>query len=117
VAFDGYSRHSGAVLPIIRTVLAAGTPIDGLALSQALWARMCQGVREDGSVIEANDPDWDQLTTAANVAKQTPKAWLEQRCIYGERAENAVFSVAFSRWLARLYSDGVEATIADYVAS
>jgi mannitol 2-dehydrogenase len=117
VAFDGSSRHSGAVLPIIRTVLAAGTPIDGLALSQALWARMCQGVREDGSVIEANDPDWDQLTTAANAAKQTPKAWLEQRHIYGELAENAVFSVAFSRWLARLYSDGVEATLADYVAS
>lgn len=117
VAFDGSSRHSGAVLPVIRAALAAGAPTNGLALSQALWARMCQGVRENGCAIEANDPDWEQLTTAANAAKQTPQAWLEQRNIYGDIADNVGFSADFSRFLTGLYSDGVEATIAGYVAS
>lgn len=117
VAFDGSSRHSGAVLPIIRTALAAGTPTDGLALSQALWARMCLGVREDGSAIEANDPDWARLSEAAKAAKQTPQAWLEQRHIYGDIADHAGFSAVYSRCLSQLYSDGVEATIAGYVAS
>ena len=115
VAFDGSSRHSGAILPIIRTALAAGTPTDGLALSQALWARMCLGEREDGSIIEANDPDWARLSEAAIAAKQTPQAWLEQRHIYGDIAGNAGFSDAFSGFLARLHSEGVEATVADYV--
>jgi mannitol 2-dehydrogenase len=117
VAFDGSSRHTGAVLPIIRTALAEGTPTEGLALSQALWARMCQGTREDGSVIEPNDPVWAQLYAAANAAKQTPKLWLEQRNIYGDIAENVGFSAAFSRFLTGLYTDGVEVTIANYLAS
>ncbi len=117
VAFDGSSRHTGAVLPIIRTALAEGTPTEGLALSQALWARMCQGTREDGSVIEPNDPDWAQLFAVANAAKQTPNLWLEQRNIYGDIAENVGFSAAFSRFLTGLYTDGVEVTIANYLAS
>ena len=117
VAFDGASRHTGAVLPIIRAALAAETSTDGLSLSQALWARMCLGVREDGSVVEANDPDWANLTAAANAAKQMPGAWLEQRHIYGDIADNVGFSETFSRFLSSLYSEGVEATIAGYLAS
>lgn len=117
VAFDGSSRYTGAVLPIIRTALAAGAPYDGLALSQALWARMCQGVREDGSEIEPNDPEWTQLTKVANAAKQAPRVWLEQRHIYGDIADDAGFSAAFVRFLTSLYSDGVEDTIAGYAAS
>ncbi|MEM1430124.1 MAG: mannitol dehydrogenase family protein, partial [Pseudomonadota bacterium] len=49
VAFDGSSRHTGFIHPILRDALKAGTPVQGLALSQALWARMCEGTREDGS--------------------------------------------------------------------
>ena len=40
VAFDGSSRHPGFVLPVIRDALKAGTPVEGLALVEALWARM-----------------------------------------------------------------------------
>ena len=56
VAFDGSSRHPGFLHPIIRDALSVGAPIDGLALVEALWARMCAGTREDGSVIAPNDP-------------------------------------------------------------
>ena len=59
VAFDGSSRHPGFVLPILRDGLRTGAPVQGLALVEALWARMCEGTREDGSVIEPNDPSWD----------------------------------------------------------
>ncbi|CAN0605643.1 unnamed protein product, partial [Ectocarpus sp. 12 AP-2014] len=57
VAFDGFSRHTGFVLPTVRDALQAGADVTGLALVEALWARMCFGTREDGSTIDANDPN------------------------------------------------------------
>jgi len=72
VAFDGSSRHAGFLHPIIRDALSAGTPMEGLALVEALWARMCAGTREDGSVIEPNDPFWDGLSAHAAGAKDDP---------------------------------------------
>jgi len=73
VAFDGSSRHTGAVIPAIRDAIAQGGAVEGLALSQALWAHMCRGRREDGSTIEPNDPAWDELTTVASQAMMIHK--------------------------------------------
>ena len=115
VAFDGSSRHPGFVLPVVRDALAAKAPIEGLALTEALWARMCEGTREDGSVIEPNDPMWDSLQVAAKAAKDDPSQWLEQRMLYGDLADNNQFAEAFSRWLAEIWSDGVEAALSDYL--
>lgn len=115
VAFDGSSRHTGAVLPVIRDAVAAGTPLDGLALSQALWARMCAGVREDGSAIAPNDPVWDDLLQAATAARDTPQAWLEQRHFYGALADDARFTAAFDRWLRLIWDQGCVAAIDAYL--
>ena len=115
VAFDGSSRHTGFILPVLREALAAGTPTSGLALSQALWARMCAGTREDGSEIAANDPMWDDLTTAAMAAKDDPQQWLAQKALYGDLADNAAFATAFGDWLTMLWRDGTEKTIQAYL--
>lgn len=40
VAFDGSSRHTGFILPVLRDALDAGGSISGIALVEALWARM-----------------------------------------------------------------------------
>ncbi|MEM7488989.1 MAG: mannitol dehydrogenase family protein [Pseudomonadota bacterium] len=115
VAFDGSSRHVGFVLPIVRDALAAGASVEGLALVEALWARMCAGVREDGSRIEANDPHWDALQAAATAAHDRPDAWLAQDAFYGDLARDPVFAPAFGRWLSRLWAEGCESTLRDYV--
>ncbi|MFK7836798.1 MAG: mannitol dehydrogenase family protein [Sulfitobacter sp.] len=114
VAFDGSARHTGFVLPILRDQLAAGRSVEGLALVEALWARMCAGVREDGSVIEANDPMWDALKEAGLAARGRPMAWLEQGNIYGELLDNKAFSTAFSHWLDVIWGEGCEAAMAQY---
>jgi len=116
VAFDGSARHPGFVLPILRDQLAEGRSVDGLAHVEALWARMCVGVREDGSVIEANDPLWHDLQTTAQAAKTRPAAWLEQRQIYGDLADATPFATAFCKWLPMIWSEGCEATLGAYVA-
>ncbi|SNS47625.1 mannitol dehydrogenase family protein [Antarctobacter heliothermus] len=115
VAFDGSSRHTGFLLPTLREALAAGTPYDGLALVEALWARMCAGTREDGSDIAANDPFWDDLNAAALAAKETPQAWLEQRQIYGELADHAGFAGAFADSLQMIWREGTEAALGAYL--
>ena len=117
VAFDGSSRHPGFLLPTLREALAAGTPIDGLALAEALWARMCQGTREDGSQIEANDPLWHQLQPVAEAARAAPALWLEQRQIYGDLADDPRLTDTFSNWLVRIWRDGSAAALMHYLES
>ena len=114
VAFDGSSRHPGFILPILRDALEADGAIDGLALVEALWARMCAGTREDGSLTDENDPNWKDLVATAETARQRPTAWLEQRQIYGDLADNTRFSNAFSKWLGMLWGIGVAATLQAY---
>ena len=117
VAFDGSSRHTGFILPVVRDALAAKAPIAGLALTEALWARMCEGTRENGSLIEPNDPMWDKLTAAAKAARENPRAWLEQRALYGDLADNSRFAEAFARWLTLIWSEGLETALSRYIGS
>ncbi|MDF1871946.1 mannitol dehydrogenase family protein [Vannielia sp.] len=117
VAFDGSSRHTGFLHPIIRDALAAGTPMEGLALVEALWARMCFGTREDGSLIEPNDPVWDRLNKAATDAKDAPEAWIAQRNIYGDLGDDPRFAASFTEWLRLIWSDGTEAALRRYLDS
>ena len=116
VAFDGSARHAGFVLPILRARLAAGGLIEGLALVEALWARMCAGVREDGSEIAPNDPFWDALTARARLARQDPRVWLAQPQVYGDLAGQGGFAACFEAWLSALWSEGTRAVLERYCA-
>ncbi|MFN7003036.1 MAG: mannitol dehydrogenase family protein [Roseinatronobacter sp.] len=116
VAFDGSSRHAGFILPSIRDALAAGTPVDGLALASALWARYCLGKREDGTEIEANDPLWTDLQAAAQAAETRPHAWLLGIDCYRDVRNTPRFADAFATSYHRIASEGAEAAIAQYLA-
>lgn len=115
VAFDGSARHAGFVLPILRDQLVAGRSVSGLALVEAFWARMCAGLREDGSVIAPNDPAWDDLKAVAQLARTRPRAWLEQARIYGDLSDAVPFADAFEDWLRLIWSEGCESALRAYV--
>lgn len=115
VAFDGSARQTGFILPTLRDALANGTSIEGLALSQALWARMCAGTREDGSTIAPNDPIWNSLNAVALSAKDDPSLWLEQRTLYGDLADSTTFVASFTGWLNMIWSQSTEHTLKHYI--
>ena len=115
VAFDGSARHPGFVLPILRDALIAGGDLNGLALVEALWARMCFGTREDGSAIAPNDPHWDALHAAAHAARHDPGAWLAQEQFYGDLGANTAFAGAFTVWLDRIWSLGSREAVMLYL--
>lgn len=116
VAFDGLGRHTGFILPTVQDALAAGAPLDGLALVEAAWARMCAGTREDGSTIAPNDPAWDRLSPVAVAARDDPAAWLAQRQVYGDLAAQPRFADAFAAALTTIWRDGMDAALAAYLA-
>lgn len=115
VAFDGSSRHTGFLIPTLREALKADGPISGLALTQALWARMCEGSREDGSQIEANDPIWTRLNHAAKAAKFDPSVWINQADLYGDLGKNERFAKSFTAWLELIWRDGTQTAIQTYL--
>ena len=117
VAFDGAARHVGFILPSLRDGLTENSSITGLALIEAIWARMCLGVREDGSLIAANDPSWEMLVQTARQARTTPRRWLEMSHIYGDLEKEERFASAFEEALTSLYQNGIEHTITAYLAS
>jgi mannitol 2-dehydrogenase len=115
VAFDGSARHPGFLLPSLRDALVSGSSVNGLALAEAFWCRMCAGVREDGSEIAPNDPQWDTLQRAALASKDDPENWLNQRQYYGDIGSDADFSKAFARWLTAIWERGSRAALEEYV--
>ena len=115
VAFDGSSRHPGFLMPSIRDGLANDTPIDGLTLIQASWARMCEGTREDGTLIAPNDPFWDELQAKAKVARSNPSVWLEMDQIYGNLAKEPRFANSFETWFGIIWDQGLDKAIEIYL--
>ncbi len=115
VASDSSSKHPGFIHHIIRDQVTAGRSIQGLALVEAIWARMCEGTREDASNIKPNDPLWDDLTARAAMAKENPAVWTANDRLYGEISDNSEFQEAFAYWLRTIWKDGLEAALSKYL--
>ena len=116
VAFDGSSRHPGFLLPSVRDALAEGGSVKGLALAEAFWARMCFGTREDGTHIEANDPNWSALVKSASEAREAPMVWLQQHAIYGD-LHTTHFAEEFTDWLGYIWRHGSKAALEMFASS
>lgn len=116
VAFDGSSRQPGFLFPSIRDGLEKNTPIGGLALSTAMWCRYCEGVREDGSAIEPNDPNWSELRQVAQSAICKPGYWLDQTQYFGDLRKHDRYFRAFVDWHTFMSRHGVEKALEEYLA-
>ncbi len=115
ITFDSSSRHTGFLIPIIQDAVNSNTSLDGLTLTEALWARMCTGIREDNSNFELADPCLDQLRKVANEAKSEPIRWIQQHEFYGELATDSRFAERFKYWLNKINEDGVASAVDFYI--
>lgn len=116
LCLDGSNRQPKFILPAIRDRLAAGLPVDGLALEVALWCRFCAGTDESGAPVEIPDEKADQLNDHALRAREDPPVFLGQSEIFGDLADSETFVSAFSANLDRLWQDGVAACLVAYCA-
>jgi mannitol 2-dehydrogenase len=115
LCLDGSNRQPKFILPSVSDRLQRGLPVDGLALVCALWCRYCQGETESGAAIAPNDPNWPRLQQQARAARMQPSKWLEMRDIFGDIANNDIYSVAFSSALKSLWQNGTRWTLTQYL--
>lgn len=113
---DGSNRQPKFIVPSIADVLAAGGNADGLILLSALWCRYCFGTTDAGDAIAPNDPNWNMLMQRAAEARRRPAAWLEMATVYGDMAQNKVLADGFAQALDKIWREGTEATLAQYLA-
>ena len=118
--YDGASRQPKFIVPPAKDALEMGGKIDGLALVSAMWCRYCEGTTESGEPVPSTDPQWDRLTALAKRAKEEePALWLtELNDVYGDVVgQSPVFAAAFTKALNKIYADGVEAAMKEYIAN
>jgi len=108
---DSSDRIPKWLLPVIRANLASGAPIRLSAAIVASWARYAEGVDENGDPIDVVDQLADSLVPIAKSQKDNPLAFVENRSLFGDLADEPRFVEAYRWALDSLHADGARATL------
>jgi mannitol 2-dehydrogenase len=101
------------LLPVVRQQLANGGEIRRSAAVVASWARYAEGVDEHGEPIEVADRRRDTLTKLARCGD--PDAFIANRDVFGDLADEPRFADAYRSALASLRQRGARATLESLV--
>lgn len=116
IAMDGSQKLPQRILNTVRECLAAGAPIDTLALVVAGWMRYVSGLDEHGKVIDVRDPLSAQFAAIATETRWAPAALCERllglQPIFGDDLpQSARFITAVKRQLESLVATSARATL------
>lgn len=119
IAMDGSQKLPQRLLGTVRDRLAAGAPVDRLALGVAAWMRYVTGVDEKGAPIDVRDPLAPRLKALAQEAGPDATALAEAllgvREVFGTALPgHSAFREAVIVALASLFENGAERTIRLY---
>ncbi|QFT92385.1 Mannitol 2-dehydrogenase [Roseovarius sp. THAF9] len=106
---DGSNRQPKFILPTVIDALAAGRPVDGLALEVALWCRYC------AESTDLDDPRAEALRDAARPALQTPATFLALTEIFGTLGQQDEFSRAFARQIEAVWSGDARSVLRNFL--
>ena len=100
------------LLPVIREQLATGGEIKRSAAVVASWARYAEGVDERGEPIDVVDRYQDRLTSLARRERDDPGAFIANRDLFGDLADDERFVTAYRSAMTSLHQRGARATLA-----
>jgi mannitol 2-dehydrogenase len=103
------------LLPVVRHQLASGGEIKRSAAIVASWARYAEGVDEDGRPIEVVDRLAARLTESARRQREDPDAFIANRDVFGDLADDSRFATAYRSALKSLYEHGARATLSSII--
>jgi mannitol 2-dehydrogenase len=103
------------LLPVIRQQLATGGEIRRSAAVVASWARYAEGVDEQGEPIEVVDRLADSLTQLARRQSEDPVAFITNRDLFGDLADDKRFVTGYRSALTSLHQRGARATLESLV--
>ena len=81
----------------------------------ASWARYAEGVDERGEPIKVVDRLRDSLMPLARRQREDPDAFIANRDIFGDLADNKSFVAAYRSALDSLHQRGARATLESLV--
>ncbi len=99
------------LLPVVRQQLATGGEIRRSAGVVASWARYAEGVDEEGKPIEVVDRLRDSLEQLARRQRDDPDAFIANRDVFGDLANDNRFVTAYRSALSSLHQRGARATL------
>ncbi|KPQ18698.1 MULTISPECIES: mannitol dehydrogenase family protein [unclassified Halomonas] len=105
------------LVPVIRQQLAQGGEIRRSAAVVASWARYAEGRDEQGEPIDIVDRLKTSLMEIAAQNRTRPTAFVENRELFGDLADQPRFLAAYLAALASLHDRGARATLEDLVSS
>jgi mannitol 2-dehydrogenase len=108
---DSSDRIPKWLLPVIRANLSSGAPVRLSSAIVASWARYAEGTDEQGEPIEVVDQLADSLVPIAQSQRDNPLAFIENRSVFGDLADQPRFVEAYRWALDSLHSDGARATL------
>jgi mannitol 2-dehydrogenase len=103
------------LLPVVREQLATGGEIRRSAAVVASWARYAEGVDEQGQPIDVVDRLRDSLAPLAGHQREDPDAFIANRDVFGDLADEKLFVSAYRSALASLHQRGARATLESLV--
>ncbi|MGV9945425.1 mannitol dehydrogenase family protein [Rhodococcus aetherivorans] len=99
------------LLPVVRENLATGGSVRLAAAVVAGWARYAEGIDEAGDPIEVVDRLADTLGPLARSQREEPTAFLGNRSVFGDLADQPRFVEAYLWALGSLHRVGARATL------
>ncbi|TFV61146.1 mannitol dehydrogenase family protein [Mycobacterium sp. PS03-16] len=111
LCFGSSDRIPKWLLPVIRENLRTGGEIRLSAAVVASWARYAEGVDEQGEPIDVQDQLADELVPLARAQRDNPTAFIENRSVFGDLADEPRFVEAYVATLHALHRDGARATL------
>ncbi|WP_148252696.1 mannitol dehydrogenase family protein [Aidingimonas lacisalsi] len=103
------------LVPVIREQLDSGGEMHRAAAVVASWARYAEGKDEQGEPIEVVDRLKESLMALAADNRSRPTAFIENRELFGDLADQPRFRDAYLAALDSLYQQGARATVASLV--
>ena len=103
------------LLPVVRQQLATGGEIRRSAAVVASWARYAEGVDEQGEPIEVVDRRRDILMQLAWRQCADSDAFIANRGVFGDLADDQRFVTAYRAALTSLHQRGARATLESLV--
>ncbi len=103
------------LLPVVREQLATGGEIKRSAAVVASWARYDEGVDEQGEPIEVVDRLADSLVRLARLQREDPDAFIANRDVFGDLADDKRFVTGYRSALSSLHQHGARATLESLV--
>jgi mannitol 2-dehydrogenase len=114
ICAEASDRIPQFLLPVIRANLATGGEIGRAVAVVAAWARSAEGVDDAGRPVELVDSRRDELSARARRSPEDPLAFVSDRELFGDLADDQRFATAYRTALALLGDRGARALVAGF---